>query len=184
MSTTIKHNGKMITVPNTICNVMNTCFVKIGEKLSVQMTYNNDKTYINFLRKRQVCSVYLRQTDNQEIFEIIACLNIRKSPSYIGIPTTFIKKAKYSIAPFLANSFNKCVKSGNYLDILEIAKIIPLHKGGSKTNLNSYRSKSILSPINKIFETILHRRLIKYWEKIIFFIIANLVFKSNTQQVM
>ena len=49
------------------------------EKLRVQMTYTNDKTYINFLGKRQVSSVYLRLTVNQEITEIIACLNICKS---------------------------------------------------------------------------------------------------------
>ena len=35
-----------------------------------------------------------------------------------------------------------------------------------------------------MYEIILHRHLIKYWEKIAFYIIANLVFESNTQQAM
>ena len=60
-------------------------------------------------------------TDRQSrIIEIIACLNIRKSPGYIDIPTTLIKKAKYLIALFLANLFNEYIKTENYLEILII----------------------------------------------------------------
>ena len=179
MPTTIKNNGKIIVVPSTIRNEMNKLFAQVGEKLGVEMTNVNDKAYINFLRKRQVFCVYLRPTDNQEITEIIACLNIRKSPGYIDIPTTLFKEAKYSIAPFLANSFNECIKSVNYLDILKIEKVFPLHKGGSKAGLNNYRPISILLPINKVFETILHRRLIKHRKKNLFFINCQFGFRKQ-----
>ena len=40
---------------------------------------------------------------------------------------------------------------------LVVAKVIPLHKGGSKLELGNYRPVSILSPINKVLETILHK---------------------------
>ena len=43
--------------------------------------------------------------------------------------------------------------------------MIPLHKGGSKLDLGNCRPISILSPINKIFETILLKRLVDFWEK-------------------
>ena len=72
MPTTIINNGKTITVPKTICNEMKEHFVKIGEKLGVQMININDKTRINYLGKEQVSSVYLRPTDNQEVIERIA----------------------------------------------------------------------------------------------------------------
>ena len=67
---------------------MNVHFVKIGEKLNVQMT-NTSKTYLNFLGKRQITSVYLQPTDNQEIIEIIACLNVRKYLVYTDIPVFY-----------------------------------------------------------------------------------------------
>ena len=76
-----------------------------------------------------------------------------------------IKKAKFLIGSQLVNIFNECLRSGSYPDILKIAKVVPLHKGGSKLDLNEYKSISILSPINKIFETILYKRLIEFWEK-------------------
>ena len=86
----LKNNGKMVSVSKTICNELNGHFVKIGEKLGVQMTNINDNTFINFRGKRQVYSVYLRPTDDQRIIEITACLTIRKSPGYIDFkPNNF-----------------------------------------------------------------------------------------------
>jgi len=99
------------------------------------------------------------------MFEIISDLNKHKSSGYIDIPVTLIKEAKFPISRVLANSFNECLKSGNCPDILKIAKVISLHKGCSKLDLNNYRSIPILSPINKVFETILHKRLVEFWDK-------------------
>ena len=66
---------------------------------------------------------------------------------------------------YLANFFNKCLTSGNYSDILKIVKVVSLYKGGSKLDLNNYRPISILSPINKVFETILLKRFLKFGNK-------------------
>jgi len=44
-------------------------------------------------------------------------------------------RTKFLLAPQLANLFNECIKSGTYPDILKVAKVIPLHKGGSKFDL-------------------------------------------------
>ena len=65
----------------------------------------------------------------------------------------------------MIKSFNICLDSGNYPDILKIAKVVPLFKKGDKTDAGNYRPISILSPINKVFEILLHRRLINFWEK-------------------
>ena len=92
----------MLPLPKTICNEINEHFAIIGEKLGVQMTNTNNKTCINFLGEPQVSSVYLRSTDNQKIMKIIACFNIRKSPGYINISTTLIKKTKY----FMSTKFS------------------------------------------------------------------------------
>ena len=43
--------------------------------------------------------------------------------------------------------------------------MISLHKGVSKLDLGNYTLISILSPINKIFETTLLKRLVDFWEK-------------------
>ena len=118
MPATIKKNKKIVSVPKTICSEKNKRYVKIGEKFGVQKINTHNKTYINFFSKQKVFSVCLRPTDNQKIIEIIECLYICKYPIVIYyIPTTLIKEARYFIAPF-----NESIKSGNYADILKIAK--------------------------------------------------------------
>ena len=69
------------------------------------------------------------------------------------------------ISRHLARVFNKCLETGSYPDILKVAKVIPLHKKGSKCDVGNYKPISILSPVNKVFEIILHRRLIDFWNK-------------------
>ena len=97
--------------------------------------------------------------------EIITGLDINKSPGYIDIPVILIKESKFLISHYLATSFNECIETGTYPDILKIAKVVPLHKGGYQMDLGNYKPISILSPFNKIFEIILHERLVDFWDK-------------------
>ena len=144
-------------------------FVKIGEKLAAHSrnsSFHQSKQHFTFLGKRNVSSIVLQPTDVYEIIEIISSLNDHKSPGYIDIPVGIIKESKLLISDYLANSFYESLETGSYPDILKIATVIPVHKGGSTLELNNYRPISILSPINKVFETILHERLTKFWEKL------------------
>ena len=52
---------------------------------------------------------------------------------------------------------------------VKMSTIIPLHKGSSKQNLGNYRPISILSPLNKIFELLLHKRLLNSGTSLICF---------------
>ena len=121
----------------------------------------------------------LKPTDEYEIAGIIASLDNHKSSGYIDIPVTLIKESKFLIARNFANAFNECMVSGFYPDILKIAKVIPLHKGGSTLDLCNYRPIFILSPINKIFETIIHKQLVDYWEKFDMFTTSQFGFRRN-----
>ena len=133
---------------------MNQHFATIGEKLAAKPTnpaqnYNHFK----FVGKRNPSSIVLQPTDVYEIVKIISSLSDHKSPGYLDIPILIIKESKYLIAGYFEDSFNECIESGNYPNILKIAQIIPLHKGGSILGLGNYRPISILSPINRVFKT-------------------------------
>ena len=176
---TLQVEGRIITSPQIICDKINDHFVKIGEKLSATSTTSNKLHNKNFLGKRQTTSILLKPTDEYEIAGIIASLDNHKSSGYIDIPVTLIKESKFLIVRYLANAFDECMVSGFYPDIPKIAKVIPLHKGGSTLDLCNYRPISILSPINKIFETIIHKRLVDYWEKFDMFTTSQFGFRRN-----
>ena len=124
-------------------------------------------------------SIVLHATNKHEVIEILAGLNSNKSSGYIDTPTALIKESKYLIARPLATAYNHCLETGVYPDILKIAKVIPLHKKGPKQEVGNYRPISILSPVNKIFKTILHKRLIEFREKYYLFADKRFGFRKN-----
>ena len=54
---------------------------------------------------------------------------------------------------------------GNFPDNLKVAKIIPLHDEGKSNVVNNYRPISILSTQSKLFEKVIHKRLVDFFEK-------------------
>ena len=164
-----------------ICNQMNQHFATIGKNL-LQNLPILPKTIItlNFLvsviHDRLFCN---QQIDVYKIVEIISSLNDHKSLCYLDIPIRIIKESKYLIVGYLADSFSECIESGNYPNILKIAQVILLHKGGSVLDLGNYKPISTLSPINKVFESILHKRFSKFWDKYNLFVNCQFGFRKK-----
>ena len=69
------------------------------------------------------------------------------------------------LSPYLSKLINYCLKNGRYFDELKIAHVTPLHKGGSKSDLQNYCPISVLMSFNKIFVAIIKKRLLKFWNK-------------------
>ena len=54
---------------------------------------------------------------------------------------------------------------GIFPNALKIAKVIPIHKSGSKQAVENYRPISLLSPFSKIVEKIIKTRLVSFLNK-------------------
>lgn len=91
-----------------------------------------------------------------EISNIIISLK-DKATSDLGIkPLKFVCT---EIAPVLNNIVSSSLRQGVFPDKLKRAKVIPLHKGGSRIDITNYRPISLLSCFSKIYEKIMHARL-------------------------
>ena len=53
----------------------------------------------------------------------------------------------------------------SYPTCFKVAKVIPLHKKGDKSDPAKYRPISLLSSLGKLFEKLLHKRMVKFCEK-------------------
>ena len=65
----------------------------------------------------------------------------------------------------MSDIFNHALQHGKFPDSFKVAKIIPLHKGGKSNVVNNYRPISILSTLSKLFEKVINKRLVDFFEK-------------------
>ena len=62
--------------------------------------------------------------------------------------------------------FNTCYKEGTFTQDLKLAKVIPIFKNrGDIKDISNYRPISMLSIFSKLFEKLIHKRLLDYFVK-------------------
>ena len=104
-------------------------------------------------------------TNKEEIYKIISSLNTNKSFGSYSIPTKVLHLLNDQISNHLATICNLSFFTGVFNAILKTAKVIPIHKKNSKLEVSNYRPISLLSNIDKIFEKLMHSRLIEFLEE-------------------
>jgi len=118
-------------------------------------------------------SFQFNETNAAEIAEWIKQLDSTSSAGISGIPTKVIKHCATQLSSILADLFNHCLKTCTFPAEFKSAIVNPLFKGkGDATLVDDYRGICCLPPIAKVFERILNRQFVHYFE-------ANNLFCSN-----
>ena len=73
------------------------------------------------------------------------------------IPSVFLKNCASSFALPIFLIFSTSIRTCKFPTRWKDANITPIHKGGSKHDVNNYRPISLLSSISKILERFVHR---------------------------
>ncbi|CAF0903414.1 unnamed protein product [Brachionus calyciflorus] len=101
----------------------------------------------------------------KEIEKSISELLNSSSPGYIGIHTKVLKAMPVIFAPILLKIFNNCLELEKIQEDWKIAIVTPLYKNkGDKSQIDNYRAISVLSPIAKMFEKLLAKQILEYFE--------------------
>ena len=74
-----------------------------------------------------------------------------KATGLDGLGPRIIKLAVDSLSPSIAMLVNKSIATGEFPSQLKIAKVLPIFKGGDKSDPSNYRPISILPTVSKIF---------------------------------
>ena len=88
-----------------------------------------------------------------------------KAPGLYKLPATLVKLAAPYIAKALAKIFNESLLTGIFPSDWKEAKVIPVYKSGTKSNMNNYRPISIISIIAKTMEKLVHEQIYSYLEQ-------------------
>ena len=94
-------------------------------------------------------------------------LNSKKANHIFGISTSFLKFAGDKIIQPFTFLINESIRTGIVPEKLKFAVVYPIHKKDSKMKVNSYRPISILHMISKIYEKMIHARLMFFFTKVI-----------------
>ena len=158
------HNNREITDKNEIANILCGYFSNIGEQLASAIP-NVNKSPLDYMATSPTESFYVFPTTSQEIEDEISKLNHGKATGPYSIPVKILKIIKYVISEPLEILFNISFSLSGVPSSFKIAKIIPVHKGGSQSCLNNYRPISLLSIFNKLLEKLMYNRLIDFLDK-------------------
>ena len=118
-----------------------------------------------FQSERALNSMYLYPTSLDEIHCSVADLKIGKASGIDEISAEVLKISALAIVPYLQKLINQTFSQGEFPDCLKIAKVIPLFKSGSKSDVDNYRSISVLPVLSEELEKIMYNRLIKFLDK-------------------
>lgn len=100
-----------------------------------------------------------------EVKAIILNLPNSNSVGPDEVPISLIKSCVNSICEPMCNLINEIFSTGIFPDEFKIAKVIPLHKKGSKTDPLNYRPLVIQNVFSKIVEKAFTSRLVNYLVK-------------------
>lgn len=102
-------------------------------------------------------------TDISEVKEYIRLLKNNKAPGLDGINSIILKNMPELFYEILSKIFNCCLINGYFPPAFKRSKVIPIPKKGKDPKLpTSYRPISILSLLDKVFEKIIHKRLVNF----------------------
>jgi hypothetical protein len=100
-----------------------------------------------------------------DIENVLDELPSSSSPGHVGIHVKVLKAMPDIFCPILNYIFNSCLELRKIPEDWKIALVTPLYKNkGEKSDPNNYRAISVLSPIAKMFEKLLAKQIMAYFE--------------------
>ena len=96
--------------------------------------------------------MYVNSTCVSEIKNILSGMQSKSSCGLDEILMSILKLSPDNTLLILCHIFNCVFGQGKFVNEFKKAKIIPVHKKGSKTDVNNYRPISLLPVMSKILK--------------------------------
>ncbi len=160
---TFVDNGKMYKNNSEISEGFNSYFTQVGRDLAAKFgPKTND--FRKYLNKTHNHSFKIEEVPESQVANFINSLENKKSSSFDLMSNSMLKKLKTGITKPLTKVINASIRDGHVSPSYKIARLIPLHKSGSRTVFNNYRPVSLLSVKSKIVEKVVYKQIYEYFE--------------------
>jgi hypothetical protein len=145
------------------CNAVNKFFANLGPSTVANLPA--PKFHYNKYVKDNEHSFFINDVSMQELQNAVNFLPSKTSAGFDGLSVKFLKLVFPYIAKPLLILINKSFKSGCFPNLLKIARVVPIFKGGSPDELINYRPISVLPSLSKIFERIINEKMLSFINK-------------------
>ena len=155
-------SSQTVTDNTTIAETFNKYFCSIAENLKHTIPNANHPGHSHI--KPELHSIFLEPCTDSEIATIIKQL---KNSSTSDYNVNVIKQAALAtpLVSVLTQTINSSFNDGIFPQLLKTAKVIPIYKSGSKSDVSNYRPISLLSIFSKIYEKAMCTRLTNFFNK-------------------
>ena len=161
------NDGTVVGTDQAVAENFNSYFSSIAANIKSQISARQTFDPGGF-REHLHCpcpnSIYLKPTRPAEIHNVISSLKI-KATLDTKIQPLKIAGTCLNFTNTLAKIINNSFNTGIFPQALKMAKVTPIHKGSSKMEVSNYRPISLLSSFSKIYEKLMHTRVLEFLEK-------------------
>ena len=142
--------GGFVDEPVAVSGVFNEYFSNVATELKSSIpTVAGDP--LQFVQRIQNSFVFF-ETNHSEVDRVI-CSFPSKGSSISLIPSFIFKSISSIISPILSYLINSAVNEGFFPDFMKIARVVPIHKSGSKKLKSNFRPISTLLFISCLLYT-------------------------------
>ena len=161
-------DGNITNTPVSMANSFNDYFSNIASNLKSTIFEsegrNGDENYHQTYLKNSVSNtLFLKVVEANEVYDVIRNFK-NKSTRDTKISSLKLANTSYNFTSTLASIINKSFQEGVFPEQMKLARVTPIHKEGPKTNVGNYRPISLLNSFSKIYEKLMHNRLMEFFE--------------------
>jgi hypothetical protein len=159
-------SGAVTNTPQAIAEKFNEYFANIATNLKAKnnaRAQHQQDEFKTFLHNPVENSIFLKPVESNEIHEIVKNLK-NKSTLDSKISALKIANTFCTFTGALAKVITSSFEHGIFPQALKTARVVPIYKGGTKTDVANYRPISLLASFSKIYEKLMHKRVVEFME--------------------
>ena len=156
-------NGVSVNKSTDLANAFNEHFSTVGPKLANQIpsAANGDKSCLQYLNitDQRFC---FTPTNSSQILLLLNKLSKSKATGLDYISARLIRECADLICISICKIFNCSWTTGIFPDDWKCARVTPLFKQGSSSDMKNNRPISFISAVAKVFERIIYDQIYAY----------------------
>ena len=163
-------NGNILSKNIDVAEKFNEYFSSIATNLKINNINNSNhvfdpggfRKYLGNSKTQN--SIYLKSVGPGEVHQIINKFQ-NKATLDTKIGPLKLANESFTFTDTLAQLVNNSFIQGIFPKALKTAKVVPIYKEGCKTDVENYRPISLLSSFSKIYEKLMHARVLEFLDK-------------------